>query len=218
MLILLAAAAAALTSALHLRLGGRLAMTVLLVACASCDAASAPPATGGAGCVDRCIQQRPAGCALDIPTCAEVCAEGGSPDVSAARPTTRAARGNGRSPGPALLASTIDIETAGGVATPLIARCSLLPFELVETFSTAEDDQATVQIHMLSGENRSVAENRSLGRFALEGIRPAPHGVPVIEVTMAVNRAGVLSLSARDRDTRQAVSIVALSGPGPGVR
>lgn len=155
------------------------------------------------------MRERPADCVLDADDCARVCARGSGHIVVAASPTTRAAEGAGASSGSAVLSSSIAIETLGGVATSLIPRCRLLPVEVVETFSTAEDNQTRIEIHLVSGEASHAADGHSLARFFIEGIRPAARGVPVIGITIGVDRSGVVTVTAQDEDTgaRQTVIV-----------
>jgi molecular chaperone DnaK len=104
---------------------------------------------------------------------------------------------------------SISIETIGGIATVIIPRGTKLPTSRTEVFSTALDDQNRVEVHLLQGERPLVAQNRTLGKFQLFGIPPAPRGVPQIEVTFAVDQTGVLSVRARDKatDREQAIQI-----------
>jgi len=106
---------------------------------------------------------------------------------------------------------TLGIETLGGVMTPLIERNTTIPVRKSEVFSTAEDGQAAVTVHVLQGERPMAADNMSLGRFNLEGIPPAPRGVPQIEVTFDIDANGILNVSARDKATgnEQAITITA---------
>ncbi|MGC8834779.1 MAG: molecular chaperone DnaK [Armatimonadota bacterium] len=96
---------------------------------------------------------------------------------------------------------TLGIETLGGVMTPLIERNTTIPTRKTEVFTTAEDGQTTVEIHVLQGERPMAAENKTLGRFQLTGIPPAPRGVPRIEVTFDIDANGILNVSARDAAT-----------------
>jgi molecular chaperone DnaK len=104
---------------------------------------------------------------------------------------------------------SISIETIGGVATVIIPRGTKLPVARTEVFSTATDNQDRVEVHLLQGERPLVTHNRSLGKFQLFGIPPAPRGVPQIEVTFAVDKDGVLGVRARDKatDRVQAITI-----------
>jgi molecular chaperone DnaK len=94
---------------------------------------------------------------------------------------------------------TLGVETLGGVMTPLIERNTTIPVRKSETFSTAEDGQTVVTIHVLQGERPMAADNMTLGQFNLEGIPPAPRGVPQIEVTFDIDANGILNVSARDQ-------------------
>jgi len=109
---------------------------------------------------------------------------------------------------------TLGIETLGGVATPLIMRNTTIPTSKTQIFSTASDNQPSVEIHVVQGERPMAAENRTLGRFILDGILPAPRGVPQIEVTFDIDANGILSVSAKDKGTgrEQKITITASSG------
>ena len=96
---------------------------------------------------------------------------------------------------------TLGIETLGGVRTPLIERNSTIPTSKKQTFSTADDNQSAVDIHVLQGEREMAADNRTLGRFKLEGIPPAPRGMPQIEVTFDIDANGILKVAAKDQGT-----------------
>src|SRR5579875_3534779 len=96
---------------------------------------------------------------------------------------------------------SLGIETLGGVMTKVIERNTTIPARRTETFSTAEDNQTAVDVVVLQGERELAADNRQLARFRLEGIRPAPRGVPQIEVTFDIDANGILNVSARDKET-----------------
>jgi molecular chaperone DnaK len=96
---------------------------------------------------------------------------------------------------------SLGIETLGGVMTKVIERNTTIPARRAEVFSTAEDNQAAVDVVVLQGERERAADNRVLGRFRLENIRPAPRGTPHIEVTFDIDANGILNVSARDKDT-----------------
>jgi molecular chaperone DnaK len=111
---------------------------------------------------------------------------------------------------------SLGIETLGGVATVLIPRNTTIPTKKAETFSTAEDTQTTVEIHVLQGERPMAQDNRTIGKFQLTGIPPAPRGVPQIEVTFDIDANGILHVSAKDKATgkEQKIRIEASSGLG----
>src|SRR6185436_2827439 len=93
------------------------------------------------------------------------------------------------------------LETMGGVMTKIIERNTTIPARRTETFSTAEDNQTAVDIVVLQGERELAADNRQLARFRLEGIPPAPRGMPQIEVTFDIDANGILNVSARDTES-----------------
>jgi len=109
---------------------------------------------------------------------------------------------------------TLSIETLGGVATPQIERNTTIPTRKSQVFSTASDSQTQVEIHVLQGERPMAADNKSLGKFILDGIPPSPRGVPQIEVTFDVDANGILKVSAQDKATgrSQHITITASSG------
>ena len=109
---------------------------------------------------------------------------------------------------------TLGIETEGGVFTPLIPRNTTIPTRKSEIFSTAADNQTSVEIHVLQGERPMAADNKTIGRFHLDGIPPAPRGVPQIEVTFDIDANGILNVSAKDLGTgkEQKITITASSG------
>ena len=102
---------------------------------------------------------------------------------------------------------TLGIETMGGVRTPLIDRNTTIPTSKSETFSTASDNQNQVEIHVLQGEREFAKDNKSLGRFILDGIAPAPRGIPQIEVTFSLDANGILNVAAKDKGTGKEQSI-----------
>ena len=108
---------------------------------------------------------------------------------------------------------SLGIETLGGVTTKLIERNTTIPTSKNETFSTAADNQSSVEIHVLQGEREMAADNKSLGRFVLDGIPPAPRGVPQIEVTFNIDANGILNVSAKDKGTGKEQSIT-IQGSG----
>jgi len=109
---------------------------------------------------------------------------------------------------------TLGIETLGAVATPLIPRNTTIPTAKSQIFSTAADSQPSVEIHVLQGERPMASDNRTLGRFMLDGILPAPRGMPQIEVTFDIDANGILSVRAQDKGTgrEQKITITASSG------
>jgi molecular chaperone DnaK len=109
---------------------------------------------------------------------------------------------------------SLGIETLGGVSTVLISRNTTIPTKKSEIFSTAEDSQTTVEIHVLQGERQMAVDNRTIGRFQLTGIPPAPRGMPQIEVTFDIDANGILHVSAKDKATgkEQKIRIEASSG------
>lgn len=109
---------------------------------------------------------------------------------------------------------SLSIETMGGVATKLIEKNSHIPTKKSQVFSTAADNQTSTEIHITQGERPMAADNKSLGRFVLDGIPPAPRGVPQVEVTFDVDSNGVLSVTAKDKSTgkEQSIRIEANSG------
>ena len=109
---------------------------------------------------------------------------------------------------------TLGIETLGGVSTPLIPRNTTIPTAKTETFTTAASGQTSVEVHVLQGERDMASGNKSIGRFMLDGILPAPRGVPQIEVTFDIDANGILNVSARDKGTgkQQKITITASSG------
>ncbi|GAB4218338.1 MAG: molecular chaperone DnaK [Synechococcales cyanobacterium] len=108
---------------------------------------------------------------------------------------------------------SLGVETLGGVSTKLIPRNTTIPTRKSETFSTAEDGQTSVEIHVIQGEREMARDNKSLGRFKLDGIPPAPRGVPQIEVTFDIDANGLLNVSAKDKGTgkEQRISITGAS-------
>ena len=109
---------------------------------------------------------------------------------------------------------TLGIETLGGVSTPLIPRNTTIPTSKSQVFSTAADNQPSVEIHVLQGERAMASDNKSLGRFILDGILPAPRGVPQVEVTFDLDANGILNVSARDKATGKEQKITITAGGG----
>jgi molecular chaperone DnaK len=109
---------------------------------------------------------------------------------------------------------TLSIETLGGVATGMIPRNTTIPTRKTETFSTAADSQTSVEVHVLQGERPLARDNRTLGKFHLTGIPPAPRGVPQIEVTFDIDANGILNVTAKDRATNKDQKITITSSSG----
>ena len=109
---------------------------------------------------------------------------------------------------------SLGIETLGGVATKLIERNTTIPSSKSQTFSTASDNQPSVEIHVVQGEREMAQDNKSLGRFILDGIAPAPRGIPQVEVTFDIDANGILNVSAKDKGTgkEQKITIQGSSG------
>ena len=109
---------------------------------------------------------------------------------------------------------SLGIETLGGVMTQLIEANTTIPTKKTEVFTTASDSQPSVEVHVLQGERPMARDNRTLGRFHLDGIPPAPRGVPQVEVTFDIDANGILNVSARDKATskQQNITITASSG------
>jgi molecular chaperone DnaK len=109
---------------------------------------------------------------------------------------------------------SLGIETMGGIMTPLIQRNTTIPTRKSEVFSTASDSQTSVEVHVVQGERPLARDNRTLGRFHLVGIPPAPRGVPQIEVTFDIDANGIVNVSAKDLGTQkeQKITITASSG------
>ncbi len=109
---------------------------------------------------------------------------------------------------------TLGIETLGGVSTGLISRNTTIPTSKSEVFTTAADNQTSVEVHVVQGERSMASENKSIGRFILDGILPAPRGMPQIEVSFDIDANGILSVSAKDKGTgkEQRITITASSG------
>ncbi len=109
---------------------------------------------------------------------------------------------------------TLGVETLGGVATPMIERNTTIPTKKSQVYSTASDNQTQVEIHVVQGERPMAGDNKSLGKFVLDGIPPAPRGVPQVEVTFDIDANGIINVSARDKATgrEQKITITASSG------
>ena len=109
---------------------------------------------------------------------------------------------------------TLGLETAGGIASPIIPRNTTIPTKETKTVSTVVDSQTEVRIHIVQGERPLANENKSLGKFELRGIRPAPRGVPQVEVTFDIDADGILNVTAKDRDTGQEASVTISGSTG----
>jgi len=109
---------------------------------------------------------------------------------------------------------TLGIETMGGVRTPLIERNTTIPSSKSQTFSTAANNQPSVEIHVLQGERPMVSDNKSLGKFTLDGIPPAPRGVPQVEVTFDIDANGILNVKAMDKATNKTQNITITGSSG----
>jgi molecular chaperone DnaK len=109
---------------------------------------------------------------------------------------------------------SLAIETLGGVATPMIPRNTTIPTKKTETFSTAADNQTSVEVHVLQGERPMAAQNRTLGKFHLTGLPPAPRGMPQIEVTFDIDANGILNVTAKDMATGKDQKITITSSSG----
>ncbi len=109
---------------------------------------------------------------------------------------------------------TLGVETYGGVMTTMIPRNTTIPTSKTETYTTAADGQTSVEVHVLQGERPMAGENKSLGRFILDGILPAPRGVPQVEVTFDIDANGILNVSAKDKATGKEQKIVIQSSSG----
>ncbi|MBU0649877.1 Hsp70 family protein, partial [Patescibacteria group bacterium] len=109
---------------------------------------------------------------------------------------------------------TLGIETMGGVSTPLIKRNTTIPTSAQQIFSTAADNQTSVEINILQGEREMAADNKSLGRFILDGIPPAPRGVPQVEVKFDIDANGILNVTAKDKASNKEQKITIQGGTG----
>jgi molecular chaperone DnaK len=109
---------------------------------------------------------------------------------------------------------TLGIETLGGVATAIIPRNTTIPTSKSQVFSTAADNQPSVEIHVVQGDRAMAGDNKSLGRFILDGILPAPRGVPQIEVAFDIDANGILNVSAKDKATNREQKITITAGSG----
>ena len=189
------------------------ALLVWAATVGACERARESPSPGrGAEAEDLCMRSCARGhtgsCAPTREQCASACDAGlervSEVDVTFGPETTS----NDRGGGPSLLGRSIGIETLGGVATRLVERCSQLPVDHVETFSTAADNQTSVEIHLLAGDQPMAAENRTLARIQVAGIPPAPRGVPNVEVKLRVDRRGHVAVGARDLATGRELVVI----------
>ena len=110
---------------------------------------------------------------------------------------------------------TLGIETMGGVMTPLIEKNTTIPTNASQVFSTADDNQTAVTVHVLQGERKQANQNKSLGQFNLEDIPPAPRGVPQIEVTFDIDANGILHVGAKDKATGKEQTCLLYTSPSP---
>jgi molecular chaperone DnaK len=109
---------------------------------------------------------------------------------------------------------SLGIETLGGVMTTLIPRNTTIPTRKSETFTTAADNQSSVEVHVLQGERQMAGDNRTLNKFSLSGIPPAPRGVPQVEVTFDIDANGIVNVSAKDKGTGKETKITITAGSG----
>ena len=109
---------------------------------------------------------------------------------------------------------TLGIETLGGIGTPIIERNTTIPTSASQVFSTAADNQTSVEIHVVQGERKMAIDNKSLGRFILDGIAPSPRGMPQVEVTFDIDANGILNVSAKDKGTGKEQKITIQGGTG----
>jgi hypothetical protein len=156
-------------------------------------------------CYERCMAPPKGECQPEHETCLVLCREGRDP-IARVMPHLR----SGDEPaisGRSRLSHSVRIETIGGVATPLIDKCVQLPFEAMEVFSTAADNQRTVNAHLVAGELAKVDEDQSLGHLTFGPIGDVPRGVPQVEVRFRVERNGALVITAAERGSRSPLQV-----------
>jgi hypothetical protein len=177
-------------------------LTAILIGCGRGDNTEASVFEA---CYKRCMSPPVSECPAEHEECIIACRSGKSA-IYKAMPhfgNDKEADVNGR----ARLAQSVGIEVVGGEITPILRRCIDLPFEASEIFSTGEDNQPTIEVHLTAGEAQKAADNQSLGGWVFEGVRPAPRGIPKIEVRFRVEKSGRLTIGARDTDTGQALIV-----------
>lgn len=160
-------------------------------------------------CYQRCVQPQPT-TAMACPTnhewCVLACRTGQDP-VYRAMPHW-GGRSGAEVLGRAQLAQTVSVETLGGVASPILRRCIDLPFEVTDVYSTSQANQPTIEVHLVAGEAVRAADNQTLGSWTFQGVRAAPVAVPRIQVRFHAEKAGRLTIGARDLDTGQELTVV----------
>lgn len=187
------------------------ALLVWAATAGACERAgeSPPPGLGAEDaelCMQGCTRWHTGSCAPTREQCASACGAGrkhvSEVDVTFGQET------NDRGGEPSLLGRSIGIETLGGIATRLVERCTQLPVDHLEIFSTAADNQTSVEIHLLAGDQPMAAENRTLAKIQVTGIPSAPRGVPKVEVKLRVDRRGHLAVGARDLATGRELVVI----------
>jgi len=156
-------------------------------------------------CYERCMAPPNGECRPEHENCLVLCRDGRDP-ITRVMPHLRSGD-EPESPGRSRLSHSVRIETLGRVATPLIDRCVQLPFEAMEVFSTATDNQRTVKVHLVAGELANVDENQSLGHLGFGPIDDAPRGVPKVEVRFRVESNGALVITAVERNSHRPLQV-----------